>query len=281
MQQEQYAKNTNDYDRHEQQGNEIPPIQRPSVTVICIWFFVFFSVIFWVFLRKQIPVQSEYIKLSIESMFNIALLILVVVQTGLYYRQSKALDAQTEISERLAKTALRQVEITDRPWLAVDVLLTTALTFDEHGGHLTVKFDVQNIGRSVAVNMTVNAKLVVPRFEGDIFRAVMAEQSQVCQSINSKIMSYAIFPERKFVQGIQFTITPDEIEQGRVGPSNYFVLYVVGCVDYQFGGHDTHHQTRFNYQVLRKQGALNRLENTPLESLFLQHMIAGGGDYAD
>jgi hypothetical protein len=97
MQQEKHPKTSNKDNASVQQGEKFQP---PSLTAICVWLFVIFSVVFWAFLRKQIPVQSEYIKVGVESMFNIALLILVVVQTRLYFKQTKAMDAQISATER-------------------------------------------------------------------------------------------------------------------------------------------------------------------------------------
>jgi len=61
-----------------------------------------------------------------------------------------------------------------------------------------------------------------------------------------------------------------------------------GCVDYQFSGHDAHHQTGFSYQVYRTEiGHGNATfailigEDVPMERLLLVKTIVGRGDYAD
>lgn len=66
MEQEQHTKSGNHNNRHEQQGQQVAPIERPTVAAICIWAFIFIGMLFWLFLRQQIPVQSEYIKIGIE-----------------------------------------------------------------------------------------------------------------------------------------------------------------------------------------------------------------------
>jgi hypothetical protein len=157
MQQEKRTENGNDDNHHEQQGNEIPPIQRPTVAAICIWFFVFFSVFFWLFLRKQIPVQSEYIKIAIESMFSLALVILVIVQTRIYFTQTKVMERQWRGS--LA---------------AVRPIVEIVIWFEPPKG---IVFTLRNIGKSRAsvqfsYEITLGNRIVlsgeIPEFEIDI-----------------------------------------------------------------------------------------------------------------
>jgi hypothetical protein len=226
-------------------------------------------------------------------MFSFMALVVVTIQVVIYAqqaefmkRQAKTMEDQSEISDRLATTALRQFEITDRPWLAVDVSIIGPLTFNEQGGNITFRIVAENVGRSIALNATVHAKMIIPDFDGDLFREVLAEQLRVCKEAHSRFMAYAVFPGRKSVSDWSFGLGPAELERGCIATSNFFHLYIVGCVDYQFSGHDTHHQTRFIYGVNRtdKSGrplALSMENDIPLEHLFLQKFILGESDYAD
>ena len=101
-------------------------------------------------------------------------------------------------------------------------------------------------------------------------------------------MSYALFPDRSFIQEIGFGLGPQELEMGRWGESKFIQIYFVGCADYQFSGHDAHHQTRFSYQVHRIEighgnatFAIQIGEDVPIERLVLRKTIMGRGDYAD
>src|SRR4051812_25938042 len=100
MQQKQHADADGNNKQHEHQEDGIKP---PSITAICIWAFVAFSFLIWPFLRDHIPDESEYVKVGVESMFSLALVILVAVQTALYLRQAKALDAQLEETRKMVR----------------------------------------------------------------------------------------------------------------------------------------------------------------------------------
>lgn len=105
-------------------------------------------------------------------------------------------------------------------------------------------------------------------------------------------MSYAIFPESNYVLDMGFGIGPDDLERGRLAGADFrtdfFSIYFVGCVDYQFSGHESHHQTRFIYEVHRTDVnnpniwlALSIGQDIPVAALVLHKMIIGRGDYAD
>ena len=160
MQQKQHAKSGGDHDHHEQNGEKVQPIQRPTTAAICVWFFVFFSVIFWVFLRKQISVQSEYIKISIESMFSVALVIVVVVQTYINFKQAKALDIQEGIFRDQANSAKQAASVAERSFRVSNrayVFINEATL--EHpinsGNHPYPQLVLQNSGKTPAYRYRV------------------------------------------------------------------------------------------------------------------------------
>lgn len=139
MQQKQCTKNSDHNNHHEQQGNEIPPIERPTVAAICVWVFVFFSVLFWAFLRQQIPVQSEYIKIGIESMFSLSLVIVVIIQTYINFRQAKALDIQEKIFREQTEAMTQGLVISNRASVGVH-----SIEWNKGSGFILVR--VENIG---------------------------------------------------------------------------------------------------------------------------------------
>ena len=270
---------------------------RPEITGIAIafWFFVgsFFLLRFYIY--SHIPNDPERTKVLIETLFSLVLGIVVIIQAGIYFRQAEfmkqqatTLEGQKEIADRLATTALKQFEITDRPWLAVDVVLISPLTFTEQGGNVTFLITAKNVGRSVAVNASINAAVIVPVLGGNVWDSVLAEQTRLCQNIHSEFMSYAIFPDGVYGLNSGFGISPQDLDRGRLMDTDFIQIYLVGCADYQFSGHEAHHQTRFIYEVHRTDPAhpgirlgIIRGQDTPLERLILDKMIVGRGDYAD
>src|SRR5215216_3094965 len=200
----------------EDQGDSSTVISRRTGIAIAIWVFILAGGLMAYVSAFYVNEQSVRVNFFVGSLFSIAAVIVVVIQAVIYDRQAKALDAQLQISERLATTALRQFEITDRPWLAVVIELISPLTFDEQGGYLTFRIFAKNVGRSVALNATVNTKIVIPIFSGELSGQVMAEQLRVCQTVDSRFMSYAVFPEQTFVSDRGFRLGQQELEQSRI-----------------------------------------------------------------
>jgi hypothetical protein len=212
------------------------------------------------------------------------------MQAAIYFRQAKALDAQQRSTEHLAATALKQFEITDRPWLWFDADFSGPLTFTDGNMELPFRLVAKNVGRSVAVNATINAKVVIPRLgpNCDLYAEVLAEQQKVCQNVKSRFNSYTIFPDGVYELGMAFNVGLQEVENGRLPKTNFITAYLVGCVDYKFPGHEAHHQTRFACEVLRAHSenpniklSLEIGQDVPLERLILRKLFISGGDYAD
>jgi hypothetical protein len=276
-------------------------LSREEITGISIgiWLFAFGFFLLRLYIYDHIPADPDRTTVLIDSMFSLVLAIVVILQSVIYAQQAKfmkqqakSMEEQRIISDNLASIALRQFEITDRPWLKVDVSLRGPLTFSDQGGNLgPFHIVAKNVGRSVAVHATFNTKVVIPPLGGNVWAQVLAEQTRVCQNIHSEFMSYAVFPNDVYSLDNSFGLNQEELERGRlVGPgfrTDFVQIYLVGCVDYQFSGQDAHHQTRFIYEVIRTEAehpgtfGIHIGQDVPLERLMLQKMIVGRGDYAD
>lgn len=218
-----------------------------------------------------------FIATNLLSVFALAV---IITQAIIYFRQWRAMHKQGELMEK-------QLELTDRPWLAVDAVLNSPLTFDDQGGHLGFVIAARNIGRSVAINATINAEIVIPAFVGNFWATVIEKQKRLCKNVRSDVMAYAIFPEHHYSSDITFGIPQEDISGGKIGESNIIQMYIVGCVDYQFSGHEQHHQTGFVWEIMHTNAdqitsplPIDSSQNYPLEHLVLRKMIVGGGEYA-
>jgi hypothetical protein len=229
-----------------------------------------------------------------QSALSLAIFVVVIFQACIYFRQARALDRQvryaarqTRLSRQLTKTALNQFEVTDRPWVKFEAQFTKSLIFDGRGGVDTqLRVRAKNIGRSVALNTTINVALIAPNMAlgGDGPGEILAEQAKVCQHVDSTYSAYVLFPEDvyEFLKG--FSLTNEQIERGRLAGTSFIKFVFVGCVDYQFVGHERHHQTRFAYEIVRRvpEGRLPLLvdADVSIHELTLEKMFMGG-DYAD
>ena len=231
--------------------------------------------------RTKQTEQNEVIKnatfwIAIITGCNLFLAIVFAIFGGLQWR---AVLRQGAIMER-------QLEAADRPWLRVDVESVGPLTFDN-----SCTFDVQliakNVGRSVAVNATVTLMTFVPplveNFDtitgDDMWAEVVAKQTERCKNINSKFMSFILFPDREYSRSQGLAIRKEDFGHGQVSPE-FIRFYILGCADYQVSGHERHHQTRFIYEVLiNVVGGYGGV--MPIEKLTLKKPSRDGADYAD
>jgi len=182
-------------------------------------------------------------------------------------------------AKKQTETAVRQLEMIDRPWLKLQGIAINdpGFTFSPDGAaHLSVRPILKNIGHSVATNVTFNAKMVIPAPSNF---PVIAEQEQknLCEPINNAPVAvhrgYAvasgetvIFPddvEQSWSYGLD--LKKDEVEKGQeivqISGKQKGILapLLVGCIDYLYPSSSIHHQTGFAYDIRR----LNRQTGTP------------------
>jgi hypothetical protein len=82
-------------DRNDQQADIIPPATGVALAVIV--FLVFGSLTFLA-VHHYIPDNAKRAEVFLASMFSLAIVIVVIIQAGIYFKQSKALDAQLRVA---------------------------------------------------------------------------------------------------------------------------------------------------------------------------------------
>jgi hypothetical protein len=219
------------------QNIEAPFYRRKSAVSGGIGFAIGLAVL--TFLIGGITVAA--IQFYITTLLSFLVLSVIAIQAEIYQRQWKAMqdgleetrkvvaamdkqsghmEGQFEVMKQQADIAFRQLETTDRPWLVVDAELTSDLTFDERGiGHLGCRVIARNIGRSVAVNTTINAKTVIPIQGSNIFgEEVLREQAGICGDIHAPFImgSYTLFPMDGWSSDYGFSLSPQDLGRGRL-----------------------------------------------------------------
>ncbi|HVS80405.1 MAG TPA: hypothetical protein VHE60_01565 [Pyrinomonadaceae bacterium] len=97
MQQEQRGENETDNDRNDQERGAVSPF---TGTAIAFWVFVILGAVLWVVIHDNIADLARSFEVFIASIFSLALVIVIVIQAAIYFRQAKALDAQLDIARR-------------------------------------------------------------------------------------------------------------------------------------------------------------------------------------
>jgi hypothetical protein len=181
----------------------------------------------------------------------------------------KATDAATKAAgaaNSAADTAAAQLEMTDRPWVTIDVVITGPLTYsDKEGVFMSFLFIPKNIGRSPAQNVLISPMLI-PAFPFDDIRK---EQNGICKNVGeSGFSTYVLFPNEPFSESFRIEESPESIvkrwgkqPQGW-GLPDPMPVTLVGCVDYTYETSRVHHQTGFALDV-----AMKTTGGMPLRSL--------------
>jgi hypothetical protein len=208
-------------------------------------------------------------------------------------RQLKILQQQAETAQVAADaarkqsiTSEKQLEAADRPWISVDVSITSALTYDSSGAHVEFAFVPKNVGRSPAQNIYIDPRLT-PATMGDDLSEI---QRHICeadakQNKNAMLM-YILFPGEHYTQRIGMGISAADLYaythrtdfERSLGPDDIAAIALVGCVDYTYESSPRHHQTGFAFDVIMKDRRLVLKSLTPLapESLILMPHPTGG-----
>jgi hypothetical protein len=194
--------------------------------------------------------------------------------------------------------ALRKhFEATDRPWIRAEPEVESPITFHDNGDlSMSVTFILNNVGRSVATDVTVYSGALVPKPDGvEHFHEPIERQVELCAKDQPYAMTISLFPNEIKQFNVGFRISHEEIESNLVPPPPGVpdlrpakrinpVLY--GCVDYKFSSLPQRHQTGFMYNVVGTNPKNPNVpylivvgETLPAANIVLERWGAGG-DYA-
>jgi hypothetical protein len=130
-------------------------------------------------------------KFALECLGFVVLCVYAIFTVRMYYANRDSADAATQS----ANTASRQLEMADRPWVTIDIMIASPLTYEKDRVTMTFDFIPKNIGHSPAQNVLIVPELL-PVFMGDDLRDM---QKRICDSANQvtgAFPRYVIFPER-------------------------------------------------------------------------------------
>jgi len=175
--------------------------------------------------------------------------------------QRKLMEAAGQHTEALAAQAVKQTELTQaqlelshRPWIAVDIAPNSPLIFDERGCVMTFKVTMRNVGHSVAKHVSLWTGFAISGIHDP-----MQVRDQLCsimkqpQNENSDYGSL-LFPNQQVVEERPVIGSPTDVKKARemkiFQGLDAIGLHLVGCVDYPSAfDPKKHHQTRFVYVV--------------------------------
>jgi ElaB/YqjD/DUF883 family membrane-anchored ribosome-binding protein len=176
--------------------------------------------------------------------------------------QARAARDQADAALKSAIAIQKQTEISERPWLSVDVATVNGLIWvNGQQAALTLKLSIKNVGKSIAKGIQANAKLV-PTAAGMPISANAAQaQRELCDHFGTdQVGAFDLFPadhptERQLsISAVPSAIATQSVTiQGDKAPRTFVGFDVVGCVSYHSSFGREVHQTRFAYRLIGPQ----------------------------
>jgi hypothetical protein len=207
-----------------------------------------------------------------------------------------AANRQADAAATQARTAQKEFELSERPWISADPIQFSDLTFDKSGyGHFTIRFLFKNTGHSPAPGTHIEAQLIPIKFDR-IFKEPLERQKKLCGDARtpktaSEFAAFTLFPGDQTTREAGMSMSPGDIKNAEYPSTkgrSFIVPIIVGCVDYQFEFASGHHQTGFIYQLWRLNpadhfvhgNAIYPGDNLPVSRMRFEP-YAFGGSYAD
>jgi hypothetical protein len=146
---------------------------------------------------KRVWSHIEHVVAILGFLAIVAYVIVTACTFSEIKRQADTAHDQTLIMQR-------QLEAIDRPWISLDVKVTSPLTYDKNKGvQITFTFVPKNIGRSPGQNIWIDPRLT-SALMGDDLRPM---QKRICEAAATKermvsLAGYILFPDRFYTQEI-------------------------------------------------------------------------------
>ncbi len=222
---------------------------------------------------------------EVLAVFTGILALVSTVQIAFLIKADETAKVTAQAAKDAADIARNTLIASQRAWVKVKVTPAAPLVFDHAGACVSISFEITNIGNSPATNITSHAWITCK----DAWRKQKLESDEVrSQPLG---IGFTLFPTETFPRsiGVSHWITGARIDKEEFAEAvlkddsrrEYVQLYVVGFVDYTFSTDPaTHHQTGFNFAVMKNPFGRIMLEDGQVEILFMDDCF-GIGRYAD
>jgi hypothetical protein len=208
--------------------------------------------------------------------FALAALVISVGAVIITYLQLRSSDNALAVAKQSREDAVKQLEVSERPWLVTELTATKPIEFRPDGlVILNFTQKTTNIGHSVALNINQRSD-IHPRYGAVPWKNSREEQKKLCDE-ERKLPEGTptgdiLFPQESQYSDRIFTFTKEIAKTDAI-----LGFTVLGCVDYTFSFDPRHHQSGYIYNINR-----DRVPNA-VEKLVIRRDPVGsteGGFYA-
>lgn len=170
----------------------------------------------------------------------------------IYFQQLRQMEAATKAASQSAQTAAAELELSNRPWLSVEITPATDLTWVNNSQPaLTFSVSSKNVGKSIAKNAQIDIQLLPAPPGIPVAPNAYRVQSELCAHPRIQpVGRFHIFPGASPVERkVTLSVTPDAINSVR-GTGDLVSLAVVGCVTYNNSFDKRAYQTFFGLHLI-------------------------------
>jgi hypothetical protein len=207
-------------------------------------------------------------------------------------KTTHAAEQQAAAALSEANTAQQNLEASERPWIEVIATPITPLTFDKAGGHITLKVQLINHGKSPAVNVFAEND----KFSGDPFWTL--DYQKKCAQIREKKapppglgIGVTVFPNTPHIDKAVYQLNEADIlatekKMSAVTGSPWTTIepQIFGCYVYSFG--DRFYSTDFRYEMFvpapdnpKVMRTIKPEGTVPLSKLVFRTSLVGNNAY--
>ena len=211
------------------------------------------------YLRQQVQQAQRLNNISTWATV-IAFLALFGVAYNAYLIHEQVGEMQNQVGEMQRSNAsnFEAFEDTERPWLSVEITPASNLFFvNGKQAALTIKVSIKNVGKSIAKDIQVDAKLFPTPPGLPVSTHSAQNQGMLCNNPQSAPLGwFDLFPtDTPAERNLSISVLPSAIAARSVTypgakPRGFVGFYVVGCVTYRFSFGTEIHQTRFAYHLI-------------------------------
>jgi hypothetical protein len=213
----------------------------------------------WEFIRK--PENAT----TISALATVAIFFSGVVFGIVSFFQWKTSKEAAQPAQDAVKIARQTLDLSNRPWLSVDIQQKSPLAFNAIGAQMSINFSLKNVGHTPALNTRYRGNIVTlpeKTFMTVELRKAGQDECVFGEFAGSLQLQSPIFPDEQPYNGAwQAATSWKEIGQWwqseSVGPKNrprFGRFYLVACSDHQTAFTSDHHQTAYGFLLGIPQG---------------------------
>jgi hypothetical protein len=146
--------------------------------------------------------------------------------------QARAAEKSADAVKDSVTVAQNSLELSLRPWVSVKVEIAGPLTWDQNGGHLSLRYTFSNVGHSPALGFFSLPQLVV---EPSVGMSPVKERQDLCRYVTGPNVSMkdVLFPGEIRESFMKVNVSRADAE--RANPSwkgTTFSAYIIDCTAY-------------------------------------------------